>query len=160
MWDRVSCNPYPAVGTRVSHRIESAATPIQLPELESAIGWSQPQLVSNGCNLYPAARTWVNRRMESAVTCIQSPELDSVVTWIQPSGPQTAANRMQPPKLGLPAGITSCNSYSAPENRVSRRIESAAAVTRRSSILDENPGYPISYEAVEVKDHKGIMCLS
>ena len=38
---RVSRNSYQAAGNRVSQRIESAATCIQLPELESAVAWSQ-----------------------------------------------------------------------------------------------------------------------
>ena len=35
--DRISRNLYPADGTRVNQRMESVATRIQLPELESAV---------------------------------------------------------------------------------------------------------------------------
>ena len=68
--------------------MESAVTRIQRLELKSAVGLSQPQLVS-GCrnpgqpwdgvsrNSYPAAAgTRVSRTMESEVTCIQ-PQLVS-----------------------------------------------------------------------------------
>ena len=39
--DRINRNSYPAAATKVNRRMESAATRIQLPEPESAIGWSQ-----------------------------------------------------------------------------------------------------------------------
>ena len=50
-WDGVSRNSYPAAETRVSRGTESAATRIQQPELESAVGWSQKQLLSSRQNL-------------------------------------------------------------------------------------------------------------
>ena len=37
-WDEVSRNSYPAAGTQVSRRMESAVTCIQPPELELAVG--------------------------------------------------------------------------------------------------------------------------
>ena len=47
--------------------------------------------------------------------------------------------------------------YQATGTRVSRRTESAAAVTNRSSIPDENPGKLfISFKIVKVNDHEGI----
>ena len=49
-WDGVSCNSYPSTGTRVSRNIESVATRIQPPELESIRGWNQPLLVSSRWN--------------------------------------------------------------------------------------------------------------
>ena len=48
--DRIICNLYSAARTRGSSRIESAATLIQPPEFESAVGQNQLQLVSGRQN--------------------------------------------------------------------------------------------------------------
>ena len=79
-----------------SCRMESAVTRIQPPELESAMGPSQLQLVSSrrnsshpqdriSRNSYPAARTRVSWRMESAATRIQPPELEPEFWWLDTS---------------------------------------------------------------------------
>ena len=112
--------------THISRRIESTTTHsqpqdestvsrIKLPELDSAVGQSQLQLISSrrnssqpqdriSYNSYSAAGTRVSCRMESAVICIQPQELESVVTWVQLLGLATGANRIQPPKLEFAAG--------------------------------------------------------
>ena len=67
----IKLKSYPAAGTRVKCRMESDVTCIQPPELQAAMGQSQPQLKSSwwnlsqpwdgvGRNLYPAARTRVS----------------------------------------------------------------------------------------------------
>ena len=115
----------PASGTRVSRRIEStelvpscriesAATRSEPPELESAAGWSQLQLVSSrrnlsqpwdgvSRNLYLAAATRVSCRIESARTQVGR-RIESAVTCIQPLGLETAPTYIQPPELELAAG--------------------------------------------------------
>ena len=86
--DGIILKSYPAARTRVSGSMESAATRIQPPELESAVGWSQPQLVTSrrnssqpqdgiSRNLYPAAGTQDSRGRESNTTHIQPPERES-----------------------------------------------------------------------------------
>ena len=105
--DRITLKSYPAARTRVSGSMESAVTRIQRPELKSAVGLSQPQLVSShrnssqpwdgvNRNSYPAAGTRVSRRMESAVTCIQPPELETAVGRSQPQLVSSHRNASQP----------------------------------------------------------------
>ena len=75
--------------------MESALSRIQPPELKSAVGWSQLEIVSSAKNSsqpwdrvsrssYPAAGTPVSREKESAATRIQPPELQSAVGRNQP----------------------------------------------------------------------------
>ena len=74
--------------------MESAVTRIQPPELKSAMGRSQLQLVSSRQNLSqpwdgvsrnscPAAGTWVSSGTESAATRIQLPEPEPAIGWNQ-----------------------------------------------------------------------------
>ena len=136
------------------------------PELESAAGWNQPQLVvslvpscqnsskppghsqpQNKISLksYPAARTRVSCRIESAATCIQPPELESAVGWNQASLISSRQNLRQSQLVSSNWNSSylldriSHNSYSASRTRVSRSCIKPQLYSRyKSGIIKVN----------------------